>query len=106
MPTRRTPIINREVATGRNMNKRDGFIAKLNPTGSALLISTQQVGDEKISVLQSRISVVPYVLPHISKVSPEKHEKAAGPKGWNFHQGFYVYRNERLLVPGDWLGPC
>jgi hypothetical protein len=25
-------------------------------------------------------------------------------KGWNAQQGFYVYRNERLLLAGDWLG--
>ena len=46
----------------------------------------------------------PYVLPHISKLTSEKHDNAAGIRGWNLHQGFYVYRNERLLVPGDWLG--
>ena len=28
----------------------------------------------------------------------------AGLRGWNAHQGFYIYRNFRLLVPGDWLG--
>ena len=27
-----------------------------------------------------------------------------GPGGWNERQGFYIYRNERLIVPGDWLG--
>ena len=24
--------------------------------------------------------------------------------GWEAHQGFFVYRNRRLLVPGGWLG--
>ncbi|MGC6766746.1 hypothetical protein ACP0GL_25300, partial [Escherichia coli] len=24
--------------------------------------------------------------------------------GWTAQQGFYVYRNERLLVAGNWLG--
>lgn len=66
--------------------------------------ATQQIADEKISLFQKHISVIPYVLPHVSKLSPEKHDKAAGIKGWNLQQGFYVYRNERLLVPGDWLG--
>ncbi|MQK60353.1 hypothetical protein EIZ86_28335, partial [Escherichia coli] len=27
-----------------------------------------------------------------------------GPAGWTAQQGFYVYRNERLLVAGNWLG--
>jgi len=28
---------------------------------------------------------------------------AAGPKGWNAQQGFYIYRKERLIVAGDWI---
>src|ERR1700682_1798392 len=47
---------------------------------------------------RKQIGVIPYVLPHISKLTAERHERGAGLKGWNFHQGFYVYRNERLLV--------
>jgi len=45
-----------------------------------------------------------YVLPHKSKISEQTFIKAAGPKGWNEQQGFYIYRNERLLVAGSWLG--
>ncbi len=66
--------------------------------------ATQQVTDQRISLFQARIRVIPYVLPHNSKLTKEKHEHAAGTRGWNQHQGFYVYRNERLLVAGDWLG--
>ena len=50
------------------------------------------------------VEVKAYVLPHHSKISAERHALGAGPKGWNAHQGFYVYRNRRLLVAGDWLG--
>ena len=66
--------------------------------------ATQQIADERIALLQKQLRVVPYVLPHFSKLTPEKHEAGSGIKGWNLHQGFYVYRNKRLLVPGDWLG--
>ncbi|TAK35037.1 MAG: ATP-binding protein [Saprospiraceae bacterium] len=45
-----------------------------------------------------------YVLPHKSKISEEEYKAGEGPKGWNAQQGFYIYRNERLLVAGDWLG--
>ncbi len=45
-----------------------------------------------------------YILPHKSKLSAEKFKIAEGVKGWNGHQGFYIYRNDRLLVSGDWLG--
>lgn len=67
--------------------------------------ATQHLPEEKLSVFQKEIHITPYILPHHSKLIPiEKHAKAGGPKGWNQQQGFYVYRNERLLVPGDWLG--
>lgn len=45
-----------------------------------------------------------FVLPHKSKISEDKYKEAEGPKGWNEQQGFYIYRNERLLLAGDWLG--
>lgn len=45
-----------------------------------------------------------YVLPHKSKIGDDKFKEAEGPKGWNEQQGFYIYRNERLLLAGDWLG--
>ncbi|QYM78958.1 ATP-binding protein [Horticoccus luteus] len=51
-----------------------------------------------------RVPVRAYVLPHISKLSKIEHEAGAGPRGWLAHQGFYVYRRDRLLVAGDWLG--
>jgi hypothetical protein len=50
------------------------------------------------------VEVKGYVLPHKDKLGTANHEKAAGPAGWNEQQGFYVYRNKRLLVPGSWLG--
>lgn len=45
-----------------------------------------------------------HVLPHRDKLSNDEFEANAGPAGWTAQQGFYVYRNERLLVAGGWLG--
>ncbi|WP_245153821.1 ATP-binding protein [Allopusillimonas ginsengisoli] len=45
-----------------------------------------------------------HVLPHKDRLNPGSHETAAGPDGWTAQQGFYVYRNERLLLAGSWLG--
>lgn len=46
-----------------------------------------------------------YVLPHRSRLTTEQYNYGKGPKdSWTAHQGFYVYRNKRLLVAGDWLG--
>lgn len=51
-----------------------------------------------------RAEVKPFILPHHSRITADQHQAAAGLKGWNAHQGFYIYRNRRLLVAGDWLG--
>lgn len=51
------------------------------------------------------IKIKGFVLPHRSKLSAEQYSYGKGPKdSWTAHQGFYVYRNRRLLVAGDWLG--
>lgn len=36
--------------------------------------------------------------------SPEAFESLSGPRKWNRQQGFYIYRNERLIQSGGWCG--
>ncbi len=50
------------------------------------------------------VKVQGHVLPHRDRLEPDDYEQAGGPEGWTAQQGFYVYRNERLLVAGGWLG--
>lgn len=64
----------------------------------------QRLPAERLTLSGSTIEVAPFVLPHFSKLDSEVHRRAAGPRGWNHQQGFYVYRERRLLVAGDWLG--
>jgi hypothetical protein len=45
-----------------------------------------------------------FVLPHKDRLTKTEYENAAGINGWTAQQGFYVYRNDRLLVAGSWLG--
>lgn len=52
---------------------------------------------------EGAIEVTPFVLPHHSHLSDDQHDYIAGPHGWNAHQGFYIYRCRRLIVPGTWL---
>ena len=48
--------------------------------------------------------IQPYVLPHKIKFqNQDEYQKAGGPKGWNYHQGIYLYRNRRLIVYGTWF---
>ena len=51
-----------------------------------------------------QIEVQCHVLPHKDKLTSAEYERNAGPLGWTAQQGFYVYRNRRLLVAGGWLG--
>jgi hypothetical protein len=50
------------------------------------------------------VAVECHVLPHKDMLTAKEYESAQGPDGWTAQQGFYVYRNERLLVAGSWLG--
>lgn len=51
----------------------------------------------------SNIRVRPYILPHISLLTKEEIESLGGAEGLRKLQGFYVYRNKRLLVWGTWF---
>ncbi|MBY4715583.1 ATP-binding protein [Burkholderia cepacia] len=50
------------------------------------------------------ITVQCHVLPHKDRLGSDEFERDGGPAGWSAQQGFYVYRNERLLAAGGWLG--
>ena len=64
--------------------------------------ATQKFPEEPLQNNQVRIRG--FVLPHKSKLTEEEFRKNEGPNGWNDQQGFYIYRNERLLLAGEWLG--
>lgn len=59
---------------------------------------------EYIPSVVGTVKVQCHVLPHKDHLAAPDHDLAAGPNGWTAQQGFYVYRNERLLVAGSWLG--
>lgn len=65
---------------------------------------TWRSGLDRIWANGHSIFVEGFVLPHRDRLTPKIYESAAGPDGWTAQQGFYVYRNERLLVGGTWLG--
>lgn len=66
--------------------------------------ATQHQPVEPFGDADKLVTVRPFVLPHQSKLSPEEFRIAGGTKGWGGQQGFYVYRNRRLIVDGGWLG--
>jgi hypothetical protein len=66
--------------------------------------STQPLPPEAFGSGDRAVTVRPFVLPHQSRLAEGTFQSAAGPRGWNAQQGFYIYRNRRLIVPGGWLG--
>lgn len=66
--------------------------------------STQILPGESLINADEKITIQPYVLPHRSRLSEREYEEAGGHGSWNARQGFYIYRNKRLIVAGDWLG--
>jgi len=50
-----------------------------------------------------KITITPYILPHHSKTKEDEYERYAGEGGYLANQGFYVYRNRRLIVHGAWF---
>ncbi len=65
--------------------------------------ATQELSLETISDGDTKILIQPYILPHHTKVTKQEYEYYAGIGGYLKNQGFYVYRNRRLLVSGTWF---
>ncbi len=65
--------------------------------------SIQLMDDETIIVRGQKVIVRPYILPHTSKLTQKELKALGGKDGLRKNQGFYVYRNKRLLVWGNWF---
>lgn len=59
---------------------------------------------EYLYVGNEEVTVKPFILPHHSNLSPEEFQNSILPD-WNDSQGFYIYRNNRLIMHGSWLLP-
>jgi len=81
---------------GTRVNPWDPFLSGRFGTWSSPVV--------KIPSKNGQIKIQCHVLPHKDKLDLKTQETTAGPQGWTAQQGFYVYRNERLLVAGGWLG--
>lgn len=81
---------------GRPVVPWDPFLTEHSATWSSPI--------ERITTDGGLVAVQCFVLPHKDRLAEHEHTIASGPDGWTAQQGFYVYRNERLLVAGSWLG--
>jgi hypothetical protein len=65
--------------------------------------ATQELDTETIKIGENKIVVTPFILPHYSKLGSQEYEKLAAEEGYIKNQGFYVYRNRRLIIHGTWF---
>ena len=95
-------VFHRFIEDGLNIYFRDRKISSWDP----FMIGSSGIQSRPETILaDGQIAIQGFVLPHRSKLSSEEYANGKGPKdSWTNHQGFYIYRNKRLLVAGDWLG--
>lgn len=60
--------------------------------------------EERIRFEGQEVIVRAFTLPHHSKVSSAEWDMYAGKEGYLKNQGFYVYREKRLILHGTWFG--
>lgn len=60
--------------------------------------------EERIQVANAHVLVQAFTLPHYGKVTSAEWERYARPEGYIRSQGFYLYRERRLIIHGTWFG--
>ena len=80
----------------KRVEKRDPFLLDS--------IGRQQTGrTSTIFVDGSEIIVIPYTLPFANSLTSEEKTLLGNPKSIYDDQGFYLYRNRRLISWGSWM---
>ena len=65
--------------------------------------ATQKKRESSFYINNQRITLKPFILPHISKLTQSDLDKVGGKSRLRNEQGFYVYRNKRLIIWGTWF---
>lgn len=91
MPKNRIPIY----FNGEAVKGTDPFLTR-HP-------ATQPLSEQILRIGSEEIKVKPYVLPYINKMSKQDIEAIGGKDELRQQQGFYIYRNKRLIIWGTWF---
>ena len=65
--------------------------------------STQKSLPDSIEIDGEAIQVRAFTIPHVSRLTRAEIEQAGGAEGLRRQQGFYIYRNRRLIIWGTWF---
>ena len=66
--------------------------------------ATMATPEERIKVANGHVLVQAFTLPHHGKVTAAEWDRYARPEGYIRSQGFYLYRERRLIIHGTWFG--
>lgn len=66
--------------------------------------STQRDPEEVCRIKGHAVVVQAFTLPHHSRLKEREYEELAGSAGFLRNQGFYLYREKRLIIWGTWFG--
>lgn len=65
--------------------------------------STQKDPEEVLMLEKGTVRIRCFTLPHHNKMTREEWDELGGTEGHLKSQGLYVYRENRLIIAGDWL---
>lgn len=65
--------------------------------------ATQPLSEQMLRIGTDEIRVKPYVLPYLNKMSRKDLDTIGGKDELRQQQGFYIYRNKRLIIWGTWF---
>ena len=65
--------------------------------------ATQPLEEQSFKIEGQIIKVKPYILPYVSKLKQKDKEQLGEIDNLRQTQGFYVYRNKRLIIWGTWF---
>lgn len=65
--------------------------------------ATQQLPKEVHKIDEHKVQIQAFILPHHKKCTRAEYEHHAGEGGYLRNQGFYVYRNGRLIIHRTWF---
>jgi hypothetical protein len=80
----------------QQLKPRDPFASKHT--------ATQRDPEEIRIVKGQKVVIQTFTLPHHSKVSQKEYDALGGTGGFLKNQGFYLYRERRLIMWGTWFG--
>ena len=87
-------------SNGRTLKSKDPFLQYVQDGKRGHQCKATQVFGEG----EEQITIQPFVLPYDKELTPEMRRLLGAGNSLRRSQGFYIYRNKRLITYGNWFG--